>query len=40
MALIVLFKNILSNALKYQIKGTRTQLHVKLKESNSNFTFQ
>lgn len=38
-ALIVLFKNILSNALKYQIKGTRTQLNVKLEESNSIFTF-
>ena len=38
-ALIVLFKNILSNALKYQIKGTRTQLNIKLEESNSIFTF-
>lgn len=38
-ALIILFKNILSNALKYQIKGTRTQLNVKLEESNSIFTF-
>lgn len=38
-ALIVLFKNILSNALKYQIKGTRTQLNVKLEESNSIYTF-
>ena len=35
----VLFKNILSNALKYQIKGTRTQLNVKLEELNSIFTF-
>jgi signal transduction histidine kinase len=38
-ALIVLFKNILSNALKYQIKGTRTQLYIKLEDSNSIYTF-
>jgi light-regulated signal transduction histidine kinase (bacteriophytochrome) len=38
-ALIVLFKNILSNALKYQIKETRTQLYVKLEDSNSIYTF-
>lgn len=38
-ALIVLFKNILSNALKYQLKGTRTQLNVKLDESDSISTF-
>lgn len=38
-ALNVLFKNIINNALKYQIKGQQTQLNVKLNKTSSNWTF-
>ena len=38
-ALIVLFKNIMSNALKYQTKGIRSQLDVKVEKSKSFWTF-
>lgn len=38
-ALTLLFKNIMSNALKYQKKGSHSQLHIKLEKSNSLWTF-
>ncbi|MFE3867418.1 ATP-binding protein [Flavobacterium sp. LS2P90] len=38
-ALTVLLKNIMSNALKYQKKGIRTHLNVKLEKSKSFWTF-